>query len=254
MTVFDHYAEYYDLLYATKDYAREVEYVCSLFARAGVVPKTILDIGCGTGSHALHFAQRGYDVVGVDRSQRMIGIARQKVQELGAQVDFVEADICAFESNKPFEAVVALFHVMNYLTGSDDLLAGFRNATSCLLPGGLFVFDSWYGPAVLSDLPRVGVRRFENQRLKVTRIAEPVLHPNRSVVDVNYEIFVQDKGGDKTEVITETHPMRYFFKTEIEELLKPLGLELLVMEEWLTGREAGLSTFGVCFVGQKRVN
>ena len=45
---------------------------------------------------------------------------------------------------------------MNYLTETSDMKTGFANAVRRLKPGGLFIFDTWYGPAVLSDLPKVG--------------------------------------------------------------------------------------------------
>jgi hypothetical protein len=131
------------------------------------------------------------------------------------------------------------------------MVAGFGNAVNYLRPNGLFIFDSWYGPAVLSDLPEVGVRRFENDRIEVSRLAEPTLHPKRNVVDVNYEIIVQEKDGANVVVIKETHIVRYFFETEIEELLETLGVGILATEEWVSGKTPGLDTFSVCFVGKK---
>jgi len=69
---------------------------------------------------------------------------------------------------------------------------------------------------------------------------------------VKYEIIVQRKGSADVAFIKETHAVRYFFETEIEELLEGLGVEILAAEEWLTGKTPGLDTFGVCFVGRKR--
>lgn len=86
---------------------------------------------------------------------------------------------------------------------------------------------------------------------KVTRLAEPALQPNRTVVDVNYEIIVQEKGGTNVAFINETHPVRYFFDLEIEELFTALAADILTTEEWLTGRTIGLDTFSVCFVARK---
>jgi len=74
----------------------------------------------------------------------------------------------------------------------------------------------------------------------------------REEVDVKYEIIVQGKGSADVAFIKETHPVRYFFETEIVELLEGLGVEILAAEEWLTGKTPGLDTFGVCFVGRKR--
>jgi len=253
MKIFDHYAQYYDLLYSVKNYEAEADYVCSLIEKFGRGARSMLDIGCGTGSHGFHFAQRDYDVTGVDLSPKMISLANQKKAQKGIEnISFEQGDILSLRLHREFDVVVSLFHVMNYLTKTSDMAAGFANAVNYVRPGGLFIFDSWYGPAVLSDLPKVGVRRFENDRIKVTRLAEPTLHPNRNVVDVKYEIIVQRKGSADVAFIKETHAVRYFFETEIEELLEGLGVEILAAEEWLTGKTPGLDTFGVCFVGRKR--
>jgi SAM-dependent methyltransferase len=252
MKVFDHYAQYYDLLYSVKGYEAEANYVCGLIEKFGGGSKSILDLGCGTGNHDFHFVRQGYDVTGVDLSPKMVSVANQKKVENGLEnVSFQEGNILSLQLNREFDVVVSLFHVMNYLTETSDMKTGFANALRHVKPGGLFIFDTWYGPAVLSDLPKVGVRRFENDRIKVVRIAEPTHYPNRNMVEVNYEIIVQDKGSSEVAFIKETHPVRYFFKLELEDLLEGLGIKILSAEEWLTGNAIGLDTFGVCFTGRK---
>jgi hypothetical protein len=61
------------------------------------------------------------------------------------------------------------------------------------LRAGVFVFDCWYGPAVLSCRPEVRVKRCENSQLKVFRVAEPTMYPERNIVDVNYTAWVEQK-------------------------------------------------------------
>jgi SAM-dependent methyltransferase len=251
--IFDHYAEYYDLLYSVKDYHAEANYVCSLIDKFAPGAKSILDIGCGTGSHGFLLAERGYDLTGIDLSPSMVARANEKKAEKGLKnIAVQQGDILQLQLEKRFDVVVSLFHVMNYLTKRSEMSTGFANALRHVRPGGIFIFDSWYGPAVLSDLPKVGIRRFENDRIKVTRLAEPTLRPNDNMVDVNYEIIVQKKVDDGIAIIKETHPVRYFFRVEIEDLLNDLGAEVLTVEEWLTGNNPGLGTFGVCFVVRKR--
>jgi hypothetical protein len=144
-----------------------------------------------------------------------------------------------------------LFHVLNYLTSNDDMAAGFSSAIRHTRPGGLFIFDCWYGPAVLTDPPRVAVRRFENDRVRVLRTAEPVMHPSRDVVDVNYEIVVQEKESGLATFIRESHAVRYFFQPELERLLHAQGVEILAAEEWLGAGKPGTNTFAACFVCRK---
>ncbi|HZE12753.1 MAG TPA: class I SAM-dependent methyltransferase, partial [Chthoniobacterales bacterium] len=157
MKVFDHYAQYYDLLYSVKDYRAEVDYVCSLIEKFGQGAKSMLDLGCGTGSHGFHFAQRGFEVTGVDQAAGMVARADEKKEEKGIKnISFAQGNILSLALDRQFDVVVSLFHVMNYLTTNTEMEAGFATAVKHVRPGGLFIFDTWYGPAVLSDLPKVG--------------------------------------------------------------------------------------------------
>lgn len=78
MTPFGAYSRYYDLLYATKDYAKEAAYISGIVKRHGPGARTLLDLGCGTGVHSCAFARAGYQVVGVDRSETMLERARER--------------------------------------------------------------------------------------------------------------------------------------------------------------------------------
>ncbi len=253
MEVFNHYARYYDLLYANKSYEKEADYVDNIIKKHLTKANTVLDLGCGTGTHDFFLNKKGYDITGVDLSQNMIDIAEQKRVSKGlTSIRFQQGDILKIDLKKEFDVVVSLFHVMNYLTINDDLEIGFTNACKHLKKGGLFIFDSWYGPAVLFDLPKKGSKTMEDEHIKVVREVNPEIHFNRNVVDVNYHIQVQDKQSSEIRIIDEKHSVRYFFKPEIDQILLKTGMELLLFEEWLSSKVPGNNTFGVCFVARKK--
>ena len=77
MTIFGDYARYYDVLYQDKDYAGEADFVLSCLVRRQGEPRTLLDLGCGTGRHGLEMARRGVSVTGVDMSATMLEMGRQ---------------------------------------------------------------------------------------------------------------------------------------------------------------------------------
>lgn len=251
MTVFGKYSSYYNLLYKDKDYAGEAGYVHNLIQKYCQGAKSILDLGCGTGRHDLLLAEKGYSVTGVDQSEEMLAIANSQLSTLNSQpsiLSFIQGDIRTVHLNEQFDVVISLFHVMSYQITNEDLNAAFETAKVHLKKGGLFIFDCWYGPAVLTDRPVVRVKRLEDDAISVVRIAEPVMHPNENIVDVNYHVFIRDKASDRVDEIQESHRMRYLFKPEIERMLKVEGLELVHSEEWMTGKEPGFDTWGVCFV------
>lgn len=254
MTVFGNYAKYYDLLYKDKDYAKEVNYLSDLLLRFRPSAKSILELGCGTGKHAQLLAENGFSVSGVDMSLEMLAKAELRLADLpddiAAKLNFSQGDVRTFRNDKKFNAVISLFHVASYQSTNKDLTDYFTTARAHLDQGGIFIFDCWYGPAVLTERPESRIKHLENEDIIVERKAEPVLFPNENRVDVNYDIIITDKKTNSSENIKETHPMRYLFKPEIEFFMEQTGFELISCEEWLTGTAPGFDTWGVCCVGR----
>jgi SAM-dependent methyltransferase len=252
MSTFRNYARYYDLLYRDKDYAGEAEFIQQLMQTHAPDAQTILDLGCGTGIHAILLAKKGYKIHGVDFSQEMLDQARdrrsQLSPDLAARLQFTPGDIRKVALNQTFDVVLSLFHVISYQTTNEDLLAAFATAKKHLKPGGVFIFDVWYGPAMLSDRPAVRVKHLEDEEISVTRIAEPQIYPNQNLVDVTYKVFIKDKSSSLVDEIQETHCMRYLFQPEVSLLLNNSGLRILQAQEWMSGRTLGLDTWGAMFI------
>jgi len=218
--VFDAYGRYYDLLYRDKDYAAETDYVAAHLPKGQGL--RALDLGCGTGVHAEHLARRGWCVHGVDLSASMLEKAAARKASLPPDIarnlSFAEGDVRTVRTGETYDAVVSLFHVMSYQTGNDDLAAAFATAAAHLKSGGLFLFDYWYGPAVLAQKPERRTRHLQDDAIDVTRTAVPVLRPSENVVDVNYTVAITVKATGERLAINETHSMRYLFLPEIEGL------------------------------------
>jgi len=248
--VFDLYSRYYDLLYADKDYAGEADYVAKTLRRLGINGDRILEFGCGTGRHARQLVQQGFCITGVERSEQMVQLATANHDD---RFRAIVADIRHVRLSERFDAVISLFHVISYLTTTDDLSAAFRSASEHLGIGGVFLFDVWHGPAVLTQRPSVRVRQMRNDELEVTRIAEPELNSQDGIVTVNYTVFARKKGEDHWKSLSESHRMRYLFPTEIKMLAEQAGFEVAVCEEFQTGQLASDQTWGVTY-GLRKVS
>jgi SAM-dependent methyltransferase len=257
MKNFDAYARYYDLLYKDKEYRKEAGYIHRLLARdARRAPGSLLEVGCGTGKHAMAFAQKGYAVQGIDLSPGMLRDAKERCalsrDPRIRNISFKRADARTFDLGHTFDAVVSLFHVMSYQTSDDDLHNVFARVRRHLKRGGLFLFDCWYGPTVLRTGPSPRIKVFEDASVKIIRFAEPVIHPNANFVDVNYTIQVHDKVRDGHYEIKERHGMRYFFFPEVRSLFSSYDMELLYGYTWMTRKEPDFSSWCVCFGGRAR--
>ena len=244
--VFDSYSRYYDLLYRDKDYAGETAYLVSHLRRHAPRAGRILELGCGTGAHAEHLARAQYLVHGVDRSESMLARAGARRAELpgdvAARLSFQPGDVRSVRTGATYDAVISLFHVMSYQIATADLQAAFATAAAHLRPGGVFLFDFWHGPAVLAQQPEVRVKRLADDKIDVTRIAEPEMHPTENVVDVNYTVFIADKASGATEVVRETHRMRYLFLPELE-LLRSAAFEERATHAWMSSDAPGLQSW-----------
>ena len=252
MTVFNKYSRYYDLLYSDKSYGVEVDFIDGLLKKYCEGARTILELGCGTGGHAAYLSQRGYNITGVDLSEEMLRIAHEKYRASAdascGSVSFHQGDIRNVCLDSSFDAIVSLFHVISYQTENDDLLKTFRNVKRHLASGGVFVFDCWYGPGVLTDPPVTRVKEFSGKGLSITRIAEPVMHPNENVVDVNYRILLVDDETSHLEEMRELHRMRYLFAPEIELMLQQCGMKLTKKGAWLSEQQPDLHSWNAYFV------
>ncbi len=250
MSVFNEYARYYDLLYRDKDYSGEADYIQRLIRSYHAETATVLNLGCGSGRHDLYLADKGYAITGVDLSEEMLAIARNSTTGNNSP-DYLHGDVRSVRLDKSFDAVISLFHVISYQQTNEDLKAAFITACCHLKPGGVFIFDCWYGPAVLTNRPAIRIKEMEDDSITVTRIAQPDMHPNGNAVDVNYLVFIRDKQSGNVHEIRETHRMRYLFLPEIQQLLTDSGFELLTSEEWLTGNHLDFNSWSAVFICRK---
>ena len=253
MRQFESYSGYYDLLYSEKDYLAETQYVTGLIRENNPNAKDLLDLGCGTGRHDNFFADQGFAVQGVDLSSEMLKEATARKQN---HVNFLKGDVRTVRLNNRFDGVVSLFHVLSYQTTNQDIQQMFNTIKTHLKPNGIFVVDCWYGPAVLTDRPENRIKRMNSDKISVLRLSEPVMHANRNLVDVNYEIQITDLNTNTTEIIRETHTMRYLFLPELHMFTKQSGLEITDTYEWMSRKEPDYSTWNITVVGkiQKDVN
>lgn len=243
MGTFGDYAYYYNLFYQDKDYAREACDVNVLLEQYKTIGKNIIIYGCGTGKHDRELSKLGYKCHGIDMSEAMVDIAKQAAKEGGFEIEYEVADIRKYEPTKKYDAVVSLFHVMSYQNSNEDILAAFISARKALDKGGLFLFDAWYGPGVLTDRPVVRIKEVEDDRYKLIRHSRPTMHANTNIVDVEFEIIVIDKETTESKIISEVHHMRYFFEPEMRFYLEQAGFKLLANVDCNTLKKADYNSW-----------
>lgn len=221
------YANTYDLMYDEKDYEIECDAIERVIQRySNHQPRTILDLGCGTGGHALRLTSRGYEVVGVDRSEHMLEIARSKALSEGLSVTFVAGDVTSIQLQATFDAVLFMFAVLGYQLENRDVVAALKNARRHLRSGALLVGDLWYGPAVLSQRPTARLRRIQSDKDTLLKCSNGEIDLARQVCRVVMNV-IRIRDQQVLSEVEETHEVRFFFPQELELLLTAAGFELI---------------------------
>ena len=169
MEAYSSFAEVYDLFQDNIPYEEWCQYLAGLLEEYGVRDGIVLDLGCGTGTVTELLAARGYDMLGVDNAEEMLGIAMRKKAariiaredamaealsrdcdedgEAGADRDrrdsilYLCQDMREFELYGTVAAAVSICDSMNYITDLEDLTQVFRLVNNYLDPGGVFIFD-----------------------------------------------------------------------------------------------------------------
>ncbi len=139
--MYEGFAYVYDKLTADIDYSKWADYIESIFEKTGAKPKSLVDLGCGTGSFCSEMAARGYSVIGIDRSADMLSCAKNKAIEKGLDVLYIQQDMADFELFEATECIVSLLDSVNYITDKRKLKRMFRRVRENLKTGGLFIFD-----------------------------------------------------------------------------------------------------------------
>jgi SAM-dependent methyltransferase len=223
---FGDYSNYYDVFYSQKNYGNEIEFIQSIFATKNINITSILDLGCGTGGHAVPLANKGFQIHGVDISETMLDRAKLKLNEVGHKACFSLCDIRHFRDEKKYDLVISMFAVMSYQTGNTDVEQVLQTARYHLEPGHLFIFDAWHGPAVLKQKPETRVSEIPLPDGRLFRIAQPESHIGANTADVNFTL-LKLIGNLLVEETHETHTMRYFFLPEIEYFASKNGFKVI---------------------------
>jgi len=217
--VFEKYAEYYDIIHSNKDYDAETFYLDQLLGLFGR-PKSILDLGCGTGEHMIRLQKFGYVVSGIDLSKEMITQARKK------GLLSWRADMREFHLDLLFGCCICMFGGIGYLNNIHDFAKTLECVRDHLEPNGLFVFDYWNGLAVLMQMPEIRDRRIDMGDLVLLRTARPKMKIEEQICEVHYTCSVM-RDNQCIDEFEEIHPLRFYFPGEVHLALSTAGFDHL---------------------------
>ncbi len=179
----------------------------------------IIDIGCGTGRHAIELAKRGYNVTGVDLSENQIKRAREKAQAAGLPVDFQTQDARHLPFEGEFDLAIMLCEGGFSLMETDEMnFEILKNATKALKDKGKFIFTTLNG--LFPFFHSVGEFYKSAQKEGQSQCKE-CSFDLMTFRDYNTAV-IEDDSGNKRELECNE---RYYVPSEIVWLLKTLGFK-----------------------------
>ena len=209
-------ARYYDLVYASKDYAREVRELRALVHRYGRRPAhRWLDVACGTGRH-LELLRRYYDVTGVDLSPPMLRVARRRLPG----VRLLRGDMESIHLGERFDVVSCLFSAIGYLRTRRALARAFAAFVEHLEPGGVLLSDPWIEPSrFLPGHVSIDVERTD--RTQIARASDS--YRRGGLTHLRFQYLIAERGR-RVMYRRETETLRLTSRAEFLRLVRSRGL------------------------------
>ena len=141
MAGYKDFAFFYDLLMKNADYESRFDYIVGLLAENSIGGGILLDMACGTGTLSKMFAQKGFDVIGVDASEEMLSKAQEKKLEEDFDALFLCQKMEELDLFGTIDAAVCTLDSLNHVTEKEKIREIFRRVALFMNDGGVFVFD-----------------------------------------------------------------------------------------------------------------
>jgi len=191
----------------------------------------VVDLGCGTGTLTELLYQKGYDCIGVDNSEEMLGIAMEKKVESGSEILYLHQDMRELDLYSTVGTVISVCDSVNYILEEEELLQVFRLVNNYLYPGGIFIFDF---NTDYKYREVIGNTTIAENREDCSFIWENYYDPEEEINEYDLTIFVQEE-GDTFHRFTETHLQRGYTVEQMRTLVEQVGLKILEIMDSDTG-------------------
>ena len=245
MEAYTGFAQVYDTFMDNVPYDEWGEYLVSLLKKYGVEDGLVLDMGCGTGAMTRYLDAHGYDMTGIDVSEEMLTIAKEKSSP---DILYLLQDMREFELYGTMRAAVSICDSMNYILEEDDLLQVFSLVNNYLDPEGIFLFDM---NTVHKYRDLLGDTTIAENRDEGSFIWDNSYDEEEGLNYYELAVFLPREDGlyEKSE---EVHCQKAYPQEEIETLIKEAGMELLAVYDAYTLNPATEDSERLFFVAREK--
>lgn len=245
MESYKDFAQIYDLFMNDVPYKKWVLYLKRIWNKYNFNPKLIAELGCGTGNITIQLANKNYDMIGIDISEDMLAIAKQKSESLN--ILYLSQDITQFELYGTVDCIISLCDSLNYILKTNDLFKVFKLVNNYLNPKGLFIFDINTEYKFKNIL---GTNTFAETKSNAAYIWENFYNKNKKINEYYLNFFIKQTQTNYKR-FKEIHYERAYSINTIKKLLKKSNLKLLAVYDAFTFNKPKKDSERIYFVVQK---
>ncbi len=231
-------AKYYDMINSDKDYQKEVEFIeFALEKMSKKKVSSVLDVACGTGSHAEHL-KKDFFVIGIDSAKSMLDIARRKVKD----VDFFREDMRDFNLDRTFDAVVCLNDSFSYNLTDDEILDTLKCFSKHLDEGGVVIFDF----LAVAPKEKTQICSYVDGATEVAKISKwsPIEEDN-----IAAEFVYLIKFKNKVDFHVDHHKYNMVSLRHVKRLMKKVGFRKINILDGFTAKRYRRGSRSAVFTG-----
>ncbi len=249
MSGYSVFARYYDELTANIDYKKRGEYFHRIIEKFSKTDNNILlDLACGTGSISQVMCDLGYDVIGVDNSDEMLGYAIEKKYDGEYNIQYLCQDMRYFEMYGTIGVTICALDSINHLSSVEDVEKVFERVALFAEPEGLFIFDvntEYKHRHILAD------NTFTYETDNVFCVWENTLVPDTLEVKMNLEFFEREENGMYTRT-SDSFSERAYSPEMLGKMLEKKGFEVLAQYGDDTFEAPNETTQRIVFVARNK--
>ena len=207
----------------------------------------VVDLGCGTGTLTELLYQKGYDCIGVDNSEEMLGIAMEKKAESGSEILYLHQDMRELDLYSTVGTVISVCDSVNYILEEEELLQVFHLVNNYLYPGGIFIFDF---NTAYKYREVIGNTTIAENREEGSFIWENTYYEEEHMNEYGLTIFAKC-GDGRYEKYEETHYERAYSLDEIKESLAQAGLVFVTAYDSFTHNPPTGESERICIIARE---
>jgi SAM-dependent methyltransferase len=238
------YAKYYDLIYASKGYDEETKFIKEMIRKHSIKGRELLEVGCGTGNHAVILQKSGFRITGIDLNEEMLSVARKKTNK----IKFAQGDMRSFRLNKKFDILLCLFSTIHYNQSTDELKKTLQNFHSHLRKGGLLIFDMGFNEERWDEKKGRTLEDYRGKDMDLVRFDKSTREGKFGLFHMAYILFKDNKFNFGSEV----HKLRIFKTPEVKRILENVGFDAEIYSGYTKKRWDAKSQNYVVFAAVKR--